>query len=365
MKSALRHLVLWTVALSAVNTFGADPWKGALSTIPADAMAFLCIPNVKQVDADYQQAIVNFGLQPFVSPPANSLLAMLKSRLPLAEQLDENGALVFVLLPAMTLPELQAKQAFVIPVKDPKAAIEAMQGQAAEGGLYTVQLLNMPAVAMTTEHHVIVAMSPEAAKAMKEKTAGIDSTLKPHELKSLEGLDFAVWLNAEKLIQMVKPMIDGMLVPMMMMQASQGGPAAAQAEMNKKNIDMLVNGMATLTVGLSLDNPGVGLRFAMTARAGSDLASQVKVKPTTESLLKGLPASEYLVAFGQTTHPEAAASAMNTIDGGLKALLTSSGLEIDPQRVTELQTLLKEWAPDDHLGAGHGGRVARRRERLG
>ena len=47
--------------------------------------------------------------------------------------------------------------------------------------------------------------------------------------------------------------------------------------MNKKNIDMLVNGMATLTVGLSLDNPGVGLRFAMTARAGSDLASQVKV----------------------------------------------------------------------------------------
>lgn len=336
-------------ALLAVGVFmpsvvqAGDRLAEALAPIPGDAVAFVCIPSIKGLDADYQQAIQNLGLQPFVQPPMDSLVGLLKARVPKLEGLDEDGSLAIVFMPAETVFELQFTQAMLIPTKEPKAMIEAMGGEAAEGGLWTVSLAGQPTYVALGKNRLIVARQAGIATAVKNATTSIAARLEPAEKKALEGLDLIVWADADRLLKLVKPMIDGLLVPILAMQQSAGGFDATSAAMNKKQIDMFVEGAASLTVGVSLDNAGVGLRFGITSKTGSDLARQTKMRNTSDSLLDGLPATDYLLAFGQTADPDQSRAALKDLD-----VLFSMGEEIeeiDSEKLKKARALIEEAVP--------------------
>jgi hypothetical protein len=120
--------------------------KDTLAAIPGEAMAFIAVPNFKQLDSDYQKAVASLGLQPFVPPPMNSLVTALKQRAPMLEKMDDDGSIIVVHAAAMPDGDEAGGH---LSAKTP-SFMEAMNGQPAEGGLWTVNLFGMPMYASPT-----------------------------------------------------------------------------------------------------------------------------------------------------------------------------------------------------------------------
>ncbi len=343
MRSRLGLFVLGLCVAFSPAVRAGDAMNGALASIPADVVGFVCIPSLQQLDSDYQQAVLNLGLQPFVPPPWNSPVAVLKQKLPMLEGIDEKGSVALVFMPAETVFELQMKQALLIPAKDPKAMIETMGGQAGEGGLWVINMMGQPSHAAIRGKQVIIAAQAEVAKALKETQTSIAGKLKPADLKALQGQDLVVWVDGDRLFKLLKPMVDGILVPMMMAQAGGGGFNAKSAEMNKKNMDMFFEGAASMSLGLALDGEGVGLRWAMTSKPGTELAKRTKMKNTDGSLLSGLPSAKYMAAFGQTVDPVQVEASFEQIDSLFS--MADEVEEIDQEKLEQLKGILKEMLP--------------------
>lgn len=341
MRRLLSFLVCFAL-LASRPAWAGEAMKDALASLPADAMAFICVPNLKQTDANYQQAVIDLGLTPMVQPPMNSLVGMIKEKFPMFAGLDENGTFAVVLMPAANLMELDSNMALVVPAADPKAMIEKMGGQANEGGGWGVNMFGTPSFAFTGTKRVIVAKSADVARKIAEGK-GLDAKLKPADVKSLEGLDVAVWLDGERFLKVFKPQIDGLVGMVMMMQSAGGALGAKQAEATKQQIDMFREGAASLSFGVALTKAGLNLRFATTSKPGSEMAKQLKVKTTKESLLRGLPAEKYMVAFGQIVEPAQVKASMKSLDPYFGMLEAVEG--IDKAKVAELKSVVEEWVP--------------------
>ncbi|MBI4717003.1 MAG: hypothetical protein HY763_04305 [Planctomycetes bacterium] len=320
-----------------------DPMKEAIATLPADAMGFACVPSLKSLDANFQQAINDLNLQPFVQPPANSLVALIKQNLPMFAALDESGAFAIVLMPAETLMDLSNATALVVPAADPKAMLEGMGGQPGEGGVWSVSMMGQPSYAISGDKRIVVTQSAEVAKKFAESKGGLDAKLKPGEIKALEGLDLAIWLDGDRMLKLFKPQIDGLVAMATMMQAGSGPVGMKQAEATKNQVNMLVEGTSSLGLGVSLKKPGLSLRLAMTSKPGSELSKQMKVKPTAESLLKGLPGDKYMAVFGQTADPSQMKASMKAFDPYFGMLEAVEG--IDKEKVGQLKSVVEEWLP--------------------
>ncbi|MFH0980672.1 MAG: hypothetical protein V2A79_03925 [Planctomycetota bacterium] len=342
-RSILATLICLTAAFPTWAR-AADPMENALAAIPEDAVGFLCVPSLKQLDGDWQQAVSNFGLQPLVPPPWNSPLAALQQFMQLSAGLDANGPLVLVQMPFNPPSEFMgSKQAFILPAADPKALVEAMGGQAGEGGIWNVKLLGGPAFAMTGEKRLIVSTSAEVVKAVAGGKTGTGTKFKGKNPKMYEGLDLVLWLDGERLLKAFKPQIDGFLAIVTMAQAASGPLGVKQAESTKKQISMLVDGTQSLMLGVSLDPAGVGLRLAIHAKAGSELAQQTKAKPAAGSLLQGLPAGRYMLAFGQVFDADLLKESLKDLDPYFEA---GKGVEsVNAEQLGILKGILQDWAP--------------------
>ncbi|MGD2110405.1 MAG: hypothetical protein PVI86_13575 [Phycisphaerae bacterium] len=340
MKSKLACLFLGLGLVVSASVRAEDQINRTLATIPGDAMGFVLVPSLKTLDADYQQAVMDMGLQPMVQPPFNSLVGALKTFMPMLGGLDESGPLAVVFMPAASLPEISMSQALLVSTKDPKAMIEAMGGQAGEGGLWSVTLMGQPAHAAAGKDRVILAQQARIVTAVKESKSNIATRLKPETRKAFANLDVAIWIDADRLFKLIKPLVDGFMTTAMAMQQASGGLEAKSAEINKKNMDAFFEGTSTLLMGVALDKGGLGLRGAMEAKAGSELIKQLSVRTTTESLLGGLPASDYLFAFGETIDPGQMESATEQLDVLLTPPADAEG--VDTETMKKLKGLLKE-----------------------
>ena len=331
-----------SMALFISAASAGDPMRDAVAQLPGDAMAVLCIPSLKQLDTDYQQAIGDLELKDMVQPPANSLLALVKGSLPIFAQMDDTRPMAIVVMPATNMMELNQKAAIIVPVNDPKAVVEGMGATAGEGGIYAGSMMGQPAFFALGEKRMIVAQSDAVAKAIAAKATGLDKAMKADELKALEGLDIVLWINADQTMKALKPMIDGFM-PMLLMSMQTTPTGAKQAEATKKQIDVFVDGLASLGLGIALGKEGLGLRATMTSKSGSELAAQTKMKTTTESLLAGLAGDKFLAAFGQIVDPEQTLANMKHLDPYLDML---DGVEaLDKEKVGQLKGAVKEIFP--------------------
>lgn len=342
----LRRITVFLISLSMFGVPAAqagDAMKDALGTLPGDAMALVIVPNLAQFDANYKRAIEELGFQPLIQPPMDSLVGMVKGNMPMLEGMDPSGPIALVVMPAMNMMELQSKAALVIPCGDPKGMLEALGAQPGENDVWMVNLFGPPMAAIASEKRIIVAVSPDVAKQIHENKTSLASKLKASDLQSLEGLHFAVWIDAERAIKVFRPQIDAGIAMLAMMQGAGGPMGMQQAEATKKQLGMVVDGMSTLSFGLSLDKPGLDMRFAMSVKADSELAKQTKVRATTESLLKGLPGDPFMISFGQHLHPGQMDAGMQGLDP-LFAML--EGVEsVDKAKVGELKELVTKWLP--------------------
>ncbi len=319
-----------------------DAMKEAFSTIPGDATIVLCVPSLKQLDADYQDAVKALGLQAMVPPPMNSLIGALKQSAPMLAGIDEEGVVAVVVMPFTNMFELQQKQALIIPTKDPKAMIEAMGGEQGDDGSWKVTLFGTPSFAAVAKNRLIVTQSPGTAKAVAESKVNLASKFKAHDLDALTGLDVALWINFEPIAQIGKQMMP--MFTQMMAAGATTGFEATQAELTKKQIEMFMDGVSSVAIGVSLDKVGLGLRGVLGVKPGSELAKQTgSVTNVSESLLRGLPADRYMVAFGQHLSPEQAKVGMESIEPYFEMAEKMTGM--DESGLKSLRVLLNEWAP--------------------
>ncbi len=340
-----RKLVFAALCLSLLlpNAVRADEAvKDALSLVPADAIGFVCVPNIQQLDASFQNTLEKLGLSAFVPPPTNSLAGAMRMFLRMSAGLDDSGALLLVLMPAETPDEFDQKLALLVPATDPKLLLEAMGAEAGEGGTWSLELFEEPIVAAACQKHVALAKNAETVKAVAASTDNITKKLKPDDLALFEGLKAAAWFDADRVFKLFKQQIDGFTGFVITMQQMGGGFGAKQAESTKHALDLYTEGLRSCMLGLSLDENGLGLRLGVTCKPGTDLHKMMKVTNTEDSLLKGLPKGKYMLALGQLIDPETMDEAFKGFDPYFEAPAEAEG--VDQEQLTKLKGLIKEWA---------------------
>lgn len=288
--------------------------ESALSAVPEDALAFICIPDIAELDKDYQRAIKTMALDSLVQPPFNSLLGTLEQFLPMFKDIDTSGSMVLAFMPTPNVFDLQNRQVLMIPTKDPRAMLEAMDGKPGDGGIWSLNLMGQPMHAMTMDKQVVLGATPSLIKEVKAGKQGIAAKLQSIERDALSDLDFMLWVDADRLFAMIKPMVTGMLGPMMSMQAQSGGFEGRQAEANMRQLEMFMSDSSSFLFGLALDESGIALRGTIRSKEGSKLAEAFSQRLTKEPLLNGLPNSQYLLAFGQTADPKAVNASLEDLD---------------------------------------------------
>ncbi|HUU94828.1 MAG TPA: hypothetical protein VM487_03740 [Phycisphaerae bacterium] len=340
-----RKLVLAAVCLSLLlpNAVRADDAvKDALSLVPADAIGFVCVPNIQQLDASFQNTLEKLGLSAFVPPPTNSLAGAMRVFLRMSAGLDDGGALLLVLMPAETPDEFDQKIALLVPATDPKLLLEAMGAEAGEGGTWSLELFEEPIVAAACQKHVALAKNAETVKAVAASTDNITKKLNPNELALFAGLKVAAWFDAQRMCELHKPQIEGLKGMLMMMQQAGGVFGAKQAESTEQAFDLYTQGLRSCLLGLSLDDNGLGLRLGMTTKPGTDLHKMTQVANTEGSLLKGLPRGKYMLAAGEILNPQAVDQAFESLDPYFEV---PEGVEtVDREQLGKLKDILKGWA---------------------
>ena len=172
--------------------------------------------------------------------------------------------------------------------------LKALGGESGANGAWSVNLMGQPMHARAVDGRVIMAMTPDAAGAAASDNVGIGAKLSAEDLKALDNLDLALWLNAERLFKHFKDMINGFTGMMMMMQGGADPVSGAQAQNLKKSIDMLVAGAKSLTIGVGLDKSGLGLRAAVKCTGA---------RPLPQSLLLIREAHVQSFHFSVARHP--------------------------------------------------------------
>ena len=316
----------------------------ALSVIPKDAIGFVLVPSIERLDGDFQRTIADLQLaqMPFLQPPMNSLAGLMGQYLSMTKGLDPTGPMAIVMMPFDAGFEAQSKQVVIVPADDPKALLESMNGSAGEGDTWSVMIFGQPVRAAVGEKRVIFAQTDEIAKQAAACKDPMSKRLHGPEADALSDLDLALWIDTKWLVDKFRPQIDAGLQMFAAMQGAGGPLAAKQGEAGKKQIEMLVEGLSTSTIGVSLGQAGLGLRFHFTMNEDSELAKISAAKMTTKSLLKGLPAGDYMLAAGQLLPAENVDQAMENLAIYFDMLKEVPGA--DAQQVDGIQSMVGDIA---------------------
>ncbi len=310
-----------------------------LAAVPADAIAFVCVPNLQQLDDDIQAAITNLGLAPLINPPGMaSPIGLLEQFLGMSDGLDTDGSLILAVFPPV-IPAIPIPQAaLIVPATDPKALLTAMGGTRGEGGTWTLSIQQKPLFAIAGEGRIVLADSAETAKMIAEGKTGIADSVSQADRDAMVGLDLVVWIDAKKIIKTFRQRIDGFIAMMSMLQPAGSIEAAASGQ---DQIKKLIDGASSVLLGVSLTDSGVGLRFVADVRPGSEIAKQMKLLTTTKSLLNGLLPDSYMLAFGQAIDPTATRAALGDMDAMFDAMAQAA--QLNEEAANTLTDLYKEW----------------------
>ncbi|UCG33353.1 MAG: hypothetical protein JSU68_01735, partial [Phycisphaerales bacterium] len=198
-------------------------------------------------------------------------------------------------------------------------------------GVSQVMLFGKPSYAVARNKALVIAPNPDSAKLLAKEGPGIDTKLKPGEKKTMADLDVIAWIDATTGMKIFQPMIDEFMGAFTAAAgAEEGSLQAIQAEQMTRNINMLKEGAETINVGLSLAKSGLGLRFGVTFKPGSELAKLSSITElSTKSLLVGLPQENYILAGGIIMTAQQAAEAIKQYEHylGAKEIVDAIGKE--------------------------------------
>ncbi len=276
----------------------ADP-TAVLKVIPADAVAFVAVRNLLELDADVLGITQKLGF-PLAAIGFPGPLNFAKEHTGISEGLDDNSGLALALLSCaelQTVQEMSARLVVLIPCSDVEALVTSMKGQK-QGELISLELFGAPSVAAAKDGFLIVGQNPEVVQdVLRAKGGGIITSISPDRLADYKTQDLFGWASFRGLSEEVRQqLIDSWLGLMVM-----AGPAArAQGEHGVEQVKKLMEESREFCFGLAIDEK-VGLKLVLyyRMRPGTELAQQMEaMKPPSEPLLVGLPDEPVIFAMG-------------------------------------------------------------------
>lgn len=357
-----RVVVAWMglVALWAGAAARAEAPPG-VSWVPAEAVGFLCTPDVSKADQGYKGLLEAFDLQAGMQPPAGSLVDMIKQYLQLHDGFDPQGPLCVLAMPSPQAGAAEGQSSgmpvppapvMLLPATDPQALLRSMGGQVGEGQAWNVTVMGAPSAAIAKDKYIIVAQTPDVAQKVAASTATIDGKLAPEELAAMTGMNVILWLDGDRLLRQYKDIIMAP-IGMGLMMSSNGNPdVAQQMQAVTEGFDTFIEGARSGLVGVGVSPAGILLRMTLLCKPGSELAAITRQTTTSGPMLQGLPALNYLAAFSALDDEESVRRDIEDLQKTFDMLKQDES--VNKEKVDELYQLLKEWAP---LAAG-GGRLS-------
>jgi len=304
---------VWTAqaAPAAADTYGA---------IPSDAWAVVCIRNI----ADVEKKIMSIA-QKFDVPPMSALM-MAKGFLGFLSGVNDNGDLVLVVLPSDDLNSLNENMALLVPVTDYAELTASLQLEPVEEGEGKISRMvnpNLPAVFLAPKgKFAVLAPSVASAKKVLDSTTGLQTVVAPHDLERASDDDVTIWANAATV--QASPLV----VPFLAQAEAMGTDTTFFKEVQ------------SLQVGIKIAPAGVRLGLGMAFREGSDMSKAVAMtKSTSDTMLVGLPAEDYVVAYAGLVSKEAAEFGASQLSKQIDKILNHPSLpkdKISPEKLREL-----------------------------
>ncbi len=305
---------VWTVQAAPV---AADTY----AAIPGDAWAVVYVRNV----ADVEKKIMDVARK-FDVPPMSALM-MAKGFLGFMSGVNDAGDLALVVLPTDNMYAMDQSIALLVPVTDYTELTAALQLEPAEEGEGKIHKMinpNLPPIFMAPKgKFAVLAPSVANVKKMLDATTGLQTVLAPHDLERASDDDLTIWANAATMVS--SPMIS----PFLTQLESMGSDTTFFKELQ------------SLQIGIKIAPAGVRLGLGMAFKEGSDMGkAAAMVKGTTDTMLTGLPAENYVLAYAGVTTKEAAEYGASQFNKQIDQILNNPALPKDKINQDKLRELL-------------------------
>lgn len=288
----------------------------ALKAVPAEAWGSLTIRNVGELDNKLMALAQRLN-----TPVPMSPLEMLKGQLQLTGVNNDGGAAV-VMMPMLT-GDPNNSFAVLIPCSDFEAMTANMAKEEAVGGISRCMLMGAEE-SYIAQNGGYAILSPSAGGAQAVLAAKsnptVDSAWSKHQLSRFEQDDLTLHLNLKAII--ASPMVQGML-PML----------AASGSFNPQDL----NDLDSLTISIRVGENGLNVGVYHQVVEGSESAKILtSVKPSTKSLLQGLPNGDYMFAGGLHGSKEAFGKYSQAYSSILGNPMLAMSIGADPAKMQEV-----------------------------
>jgi len=302
-----RHVMMGLLALgfaglrpSALPAQTADA-RDVLNLVPADAWGFVVVPDVQAMNESLVMLQTQMMGMAHMDP-----LQMMTAQMGISKGLDAKGSAVIVVMDikkhqeAATGPT-EPPIAIIAPTTDPAEFLSNFSPSGEEDGVTKISIAQSPAFAAVHGKHVALSPVKAVVKAIGAKESLGPSLSAPRrsvvgENKILIGVAVSRIMEAYKdEISQYSQMGAGVAS---MMLGSLGAPGGNAAEAIDKVLDRLRQ-VEWLDVGFDPNRDGFEFTLLFTPKTGSELAASIKAtKTSSDSLLRGLPATSYVLAIG-------------------------------------------------------------------
>ncbi len=340
MKSLRCCLLVGLMTVTSVARLPADTPAEALTKIPGNAISFICIPDPVGLDADIQSTLNKLGVAAMVPLPGGSVLKLLKMRVPAMENMADDHSFAIAMLPGEEIEDLKETQLILLPASDPESMLEAMDAELGDDEVWSVNVFGKDAFAMVRKNYVVIAKSEGMLSRADEADGAIADVLSETVAGQLSDLDVIVGFNAGDLANQIKPLLKEKFYPMLDAQAKTEMEKKS-TEINKRQIDRLVDGLELIVVGLRIEDQALALRMTGKCKKGSDLDKSVYLSTTGESLLTGLPKEAMALAMGQIMDKKQAQVQVDSLREMMEILRESD--DIDTAKLDRLEKTLETW----------------------
>lgn len=322
---------------------------GVVDEVPNDAIMFVKFNHLQQTSDKFGVFAKQVGFDR-ATPESATPLASLKEQAGIKAGFDDSGEAALVVFGSATgttatkpaavedaadaapEPDLEKTPPIVllIPVSDYKAFLGNFPEAKMDGDVATVEIGDSTEPTYVVQHGAYAALSPVKALALKKATDPIKPEGKA--AAELDKKDIVLYTNMPQLRNVALPVINekrqeiiDKMVDAMSKSVAERDPEQAQKLkplMQAGSAQLLNVGEAFLrdasaaTVGLTINENGLMPSVMADFQPDSYLGGVVaKFKGTDESMVKGLPAGEYLLFGGANLPPEAMKTLLSDVAG--------------------------------------------------
>ncbi|MBT3199520.1 MAG: hypothetical protein HN350_06345 [Phycisphaerales bacterium] len=346
----LALLASLTTALQAQNKTAQAPVEPVITHIPAGAMGYAIVNNIKKTTETVEAFVNDLGVmppKPEGAPKTSMFLQMLIQEIKLGDGFNPNGDAAVVMLdinqfgfnvPALiesgtTGKELDAKN---------KAAIEAglpvviyVPGASAatvfsnykiekDGDLDVVKLRMGPMFSSQLGGYVLLSPNKAAIKAVKNAVKKTSAELAAKQLTIIKRNNISYHVD----LKLLKPIVDGVMDAAGKEAARDEPELAGIIKLYFSLIKHLFTELEAESGGIRIEKAGIIAESIDLAKVSGNIAKAWtavgKIKPSSTGLLGSLPSLPYVIALGAAGEPGA------TTDAEFVTKMVDDVLKLEP-----------------------------------